>query len=199
MSILQRGGMLLAAIMLSACTTMADRLQGSITPPPGYGYIIVSLTAKAFDQDSANVGLHILDSKGDMVANGRASMNTDTVFGEEGMSPVDGKLLLLALLPGHYQASDAWGNWIEESGWGSQWRSVTLPIHAGFDVTAGSSTYLGEVFLDLSMRPELRLSNQQKRDFGHMRRVWKVNNLSDIQIKPLQKDSALPAASAASH
>ncbi|KJV33386.1 hypothetical protein VI06_01860 [Aquitalea magnusonii] len=199
MSILQRGGMLLAASMLSACTTMADRLQGSITPPPGYGYIIVSLTAKAFDQDSANVGLHIQDQNGDTIANSRASMNTDTVFGEEGMSPVDGKLLLLALPPGHYQASDTWGNWIEESGWGSQWRSVTLPIHAGFDVTAGSSTYLGEVFLDLSMRPELQLSNQQKRDFGHMRRVWKVNNLSDIQIKPLQKDSALPAASAASH
>jgi hypothetical protein len=73
-------------------------------------------------------------------------MNTDTVFGEEGMSPVDGRLLLLALPPGHYQVADAWGNWIEESGWGSQWRSVTLPIHAGFDISAGSSTYLGRCF-----------------------------------------------------
>jgi hypothetical protein len=86
---------------------------------------------------------------------------------------------------------------VEESGWGSQWRSVTLPIQAGFDISAGSSTYLGEVFLDLSMRPELKLSNQQKRDFGHMHRVWKVNNLSDVRISPLQ-DSALQAA-ATSH
>jgi hypothetical protein len=101
------------AISASACSTMADRLQGSITPPPGYGYAIVSLTAKAFDQDSANTGLHIADSSGHVVANGRASMNTDTVFGEEGMSPVDGRLLLFALPPGHYQVTDAWGNWVE--------------------------------------------------------------------------------------
>lgn len=186
MAILPRSCLLLAACLLSACTTMADRLQGSITPPPGYGYAIVSLTARAFDQDSANTGMHIVDSQGQTVANGRASMNTDTVFGEEGMSPVDGRLQLFALPPGHYQVADAWGNWVEESGWSSQWRSVSMPIHAGFDVSAGSSVYLGEVFLDLSLRPEMKLSNQQKRDFGHMRRVWKVQDLSRVEIRPLQ-------------
>lgn len=190
MAIIQRSCLLLAACLLSACTTMADRLQGSITPPPGYGYAIVSLTARAFDQDSANTGMHIVDSQGQTVANGRASMNTDTVFGEEGMSPVDGRLQLFALPPGHYQVADAWGNWIEESGWSSQWRSVSMPIHAGFDISAGNSVYLGEVFLDLSLRPEMKLSNQQKRDFGHMRRVWKVQDLSHVEIRPLQ----LPAA-----
>jgi len=196
MALLQRCSLLLTPFLLSACSTMADRLQGSITPPPGYGYAIVSLTAKAFDQDSANTGLHIADNNGQVVANGRASMNTDTVFGEEGMSPVDGRLLLFALPPGHYQAADAWGNWVEESGWGSQWRSVTLPIRAGFDISAGSSVYLGEVFLDLSMRPELKLSNQQKRDFGHMQRVWKVNNLSTVRISPLQAPASEQAAPA---
>lgn len=191
MAIIQRCSLLLTPLLLAACTTMADRLQGSITPPAGYGYAIVSLTARAFDQDSANAGLHVVNDAGTVVAEGRASMNTDTVFGEEGMSPVDGRLQLFALPPGHYQIADAWGSWVEELGWSNQWRSVTLPVHAGFDISAGSSVYLGEIFLDLSLRPELKLSDQQKRDFGHMRRVWKVKDLSSVQIRPLQ----LPAAS----
>lgn len=186
MAIIRGYGLILAAALLSGCTTMADRLQGSITPPPGYGYAIISLTARAFDQDSATAGIHIADSTGAIVANGRASMNVDTVFGEEGMSPTDGRLQLLTLPAGHYQLTDAWGNWEEESGWGNQWHSTRQPIHADFDISAGSSVYLGEVFLDLSLRPEVRLSNQQKRDFGHMRRVWKVQDLSSVQIRPLQ-------------
>jgi hypothetical protein len=40
------------------------------------------------------------------------------------------------------------------------------------------------------MRPELKLSNQQKRDFGHMQRVWKVNNLSSVRISPLQSSDS---------
>jgi hypothetical protein len=66
------------ALQPAADAISAKRLQHHGRPParqhhpaPGYGYAIASLTAKAFDQDSANTGLHIADSSGDMVANGR--------------------------------------------------------------------------------------------------------------------------------
>jgi|GEM_PF-3553197 len=193
MAIVRSACLCLLATLLSACSTIADHLQGSLTPPAGYGFAIVSLTARAFDQDSATAGLRIENDKGERVANGFASMNTDTVFGAEGMSPVDGKLQLFTLPPGHYRLVDAWGNWFEDVGWTRQWRSVSLPVNAGFDVYSGRSVYLGEIFLDLSYRPELKLSNQQDRDFGHIRRVWKVQDLSVVDVHPLQAETASAA------
>jgi hypothetical protein len=51
-------------------------------------------------------------------------MNTDTVFGEEGMSPVDGRLLLFALPPGHYQvATPGVTGWRSQAGAASGARS----------------------------------------------------------------------------
>ncbi len=179
-------------VLLAGCASMADKLQGSIAPPPGTGHVLLSLTAKAFDQDSATAGIRIADPNGTVVASGYASMNTDTVFGEEGMSPVDGRLQLFTLPPGDYEVRDAWGNWTEEMGWTRTWRSASFPINTRFHLEAGQTLYLGEVALDLSFRPSYSLSDQHRRDFGHLSRVWKVKDSARIDIRPL----AAPASPA---
>ena len=162
--------------LLSGCASMADRLHGSLTPPPGRAYAILSLTGKAFNPDLATVGMSVRDAQGRVVAEDVASLLTDTVFGEEGMSPVEGKLVLLELPPGDYRLAGVWGHWSD----------------APFHLDAGETVYLGQVQLEMSFLPEVKLSDEQKRDFGHMRRVWKIPDLSRVAARPLQMAGPRP-------
>ncbi|MEO9386828.1 hypothetical protein [Chromobacterium phragmitis] len=176
--------------LLAGCASMADRLRGSLTPPPGQAYAIVSLTGKAFEPDRATIGLTVNSAGGRIAAQGIASLLTDTVFGEEGMSPAEGKLVLLTLPPGDYRVSGAWGHWVDDGVFGSNLQMKQFRLNAPFHLDEGETVYLGQVQVEMSFLPEVKLSDEQRRDFGHMRRVWKINDLSQVKIRPL----ALPAA-----
>ncbi|MGC0155299.1 hypothetical protein ACPRNU_22795 [Chromobacterium vaccinii] len=176
--------------LLAGCTTMASRLNGSLTPPPGQAYAIVSLVGKAFDPDRATIGLAVSDADGRVVAQNAASLITDTVFGEEGMSPVEGKLVLMTLPPGDYRVSGAWGHWSDDGVFGPDLRMRQFPLNAPFHLDAGETVYLGQVLVEMSFLPEVRLGDERRRDFGHMRRVWKIEDLSRMKVRPL----AAPAA-----
>ncbi|SMF22363.1 hypothetical protein [Pseudogulbenkiania subflava] len=172
--------------LLAGCTTMADQLHGSLKPPPGQGYAIFSMTVRTFTPDSASADLNWRGLDNSRHGTVWASFNTDTVFGEEGMSPAEGKLQLVALPPGRYELQDAWGQWSDDDLWWSSYRRIThFALHKPFDIRAGETVYLGEVWFDLNYRSEVELRDAQRRDFGHMRRVWKVNDLSSIAIRPL--------------
>ncbi|OHX11267.1 hypothetical protein [Chromobacterium sphagni] len=172
-------------VLLAGCTSMATRLNGSLTPPPGQAYAILSLTGKAFNPDSASVGLSVRDQQGRVVAEDIASLITDTVFGEEGMSPVEGKLVLLTLPPGDYTLAGVWGHWAEDGVFGSDLKIRQFKLNAPFHLNAGETVYLGQVQLEMSFLPEVKLSDERKRDFGHMRRVWKIPDLSQVAARPL--------------
>ncbi|AXE32504.1 hypothetical protein DK842_00990 [Chromobacterium phragmitis] len=171
--------------LLAGCASMADRLRGSLTPPPGQAYAIVSLTGKAFEPDRATIGLTVNSAGGRIAAQDIASLLTDTVFGEEGMSPAEGKLVLLTLPPGDYRLGEVRGRWDEDGAFGLDRQFRRFKLNAPFHLDEGETVYLGQVQLEMSFLPEVRLSDERRRDFGHMRRVWKVNDLGRVQIRPL--------------
>lgn len=179
---------LVVLVFLTGCTTMAERLHGTLAPPPGMGNAVVSLTAWAFNEDDSRVQLFYQGLNNGTKGGLGASLIVDTVFGEEGMPPVAGKLHLLTLPPGEYRFTDAYGYARNDSGMpfaGLDMRSVHIPVNRRFTVNAGETVYLGEVRLDLSYRPELILLNSQARDFGHIHRVWHVSDTSQVVVRPL--------------
>ncbi|KZE35149.1 hypothetical protein [Crenobacter luteus] len=182
---------LLALPFLTGCASMASKLDGRLDPPAGQGYAVVSLTALAFEPDATRAQVTYRGANG-VQGSVYTSLNTDTVFGPEGTSPVEGRLTLLTLPPGRYRFVEAFGSTVDDPDGGfpfggSSARSVRLPIGRDFCVAAGETVYLGEIRVDISYRPELILKNSQARDFGHMARVWKVgaDDLNRVRVSPL--------------
>lgn len=176
--------LLLTCLILSGCQSMATQLGGSLTPPPGQGYAVVSLTARSFEPDSSHVEARFVGLDGGPGGRISASLLTDTVFGEEGMSPAAGKLALLTLPPGRYRFVEAIG-YYPDTGFLRGVRIARLPMRHDFAVTAGQASYLGEIRLDLSNLPDVEVRDAQRRDFGHIRRVWHVDDLSPLQVELL--------------
>lgn len=178
---------------LTGCTTLSSQLQGSLQPPSGYAYAIVSLTGRAFYPDSASLQAN-WQEVGHPANSGSvyAAFVTDTVFGEEGMSLAEGRLALLRLTPGHYEISDVWAQWNDQSGIIFDHQSKHFVLKKPFDVQAGETVYLGNIWVDMSNLPELQIRNEQKRDFGHIHRVWHVNDTSIIHTRILP--GAVPVA-----
>ena len=182
----ERCAILLLSALLAGCASMADQLHGTLEPPASTGRAVVSLTAWAFEPDQTIVeleyqGVSNLAKRGVLYA----SLATDTVFGEQGMSPVEGKLELLTLPPGEYRFTEAIGYTPSEGFPDIGPRIVRLPVNRHFEIKAGETVYLGEVRLDLSFKPELILNNRQQRDFGHIHRVWHVTDTSHIAVRTL--------------
>jgi len=172
-------------MLLAGCTTMAKQLNGSLTPPPGQAYAIVSLTGRAFIPDTAT-----MQASWNGIDNGSSgivysSFVTDTVFGEEGMAPVEGRLALLRLAPGRYQIGDVWARWSDDTGFMGYQQARHFRVDAPFEVKAGETVYLGNIWVDMSNLPELQLRNEQKRDFGHIHRVWHVPDTSSVRTELL--------------
>ncbi|QEL55927.1 hypothetical protein [Chromobacterium paludis] len=180
---LRRTALIALLAALSGCASIASRLHGSLTPPPGQAYAIVSLVGKAFDPDRATIGLTVSDAQGRPAAQEVASLLTDTVFGEQGMS--EGKLALLTLPPGDYRLSGAWAHWVEEGAFGAEMKMKQFRLDAPFRLAPNETVYLGEVWMDLSFLPEVQLRDERGRDFSHMRRVWKIDNLDQVRLRPL--------------
>lgn len=175
------------ASLLAGCTTLADSLHGALTPPPGMAYAVFSMTVHTYtpERASSTVRWRNLDSQqqGSLTAN----YATDTVFGEEGMSPVDGRLQLLALPPGRYTLADAYGHWNDEHAdtlISTRQRSAHFQLDRTFELRPGETVYLGEIRFNLDNLPDVAFSDARRRDFGHMQRVWKVKDTSSITLRP---------------
>lgn len=178
--------LLLAFIGLTGCVSMADQLQGSIKPPSGYGYAIVSLTGKAFNPDSASANLNWRSLDTLQAGTVWASMNTDTIFGGPQAGMAAGKLALLTLPPGRYVLETAYASWREETAWGSYRKLHTYPLNLTFNLNEGEAVYLGEVQLDMSYLPSASLVDSHVRDFNHMQRIWKIQDMSPVVIRLLK-------------
>ena len=140
----------LCALLLTGCASMADRLRGSLEPPAERGYAILSLTGKSANPDSAMLGLNIANASGRIVAADSASLLTDTVFGEQGKSMAEGKLLLFTLEPGQYRVEQVWANWLEDGAWGVSRKMRSFRLAAPFEVKRGEAVYLGNVNVEMS-------------------------------------------------
>lgn len=175
----------LCALLLTGCASMADRLRGSLEPPAERGYAILSLTGKSANPDSAMLGLNIANASGRIVAADSASLLTDTVFGEQGKSMAEGKLLLFTLEPGQYRVEQVWANWLEDGAWGVSRKMRSFRLAAPFEVKRGEAVYLGNVNVEMSFLPEAQLRNETERDLAHIRRIWKIKDVSGIQLRPL--------------
>ena len=175
----------LGALLLTGCANMAERLRGSLEPPAEHGYAIVSLTGKSTNPDSAMLGLDIANAAGRVVAGDSASLLTDTVFGEQGKSMAEGKLMLFTLEPGQYRVERAWANWLEDGAWGVSRKMRSFRLAAPFEVKRGEAVYLGNVDVEMSFLPEARLRNESERDLAHVRRIWKIKDVSGVQLRPL--------------
>ncbi len=182
---------ILLCLMLAACASpVARHLNGSLTPPPGMAYALVSLTASGHDIDNAQLAarFHALD--GDKHQDGAiyASLATDTIFSRQVGGPmVDGRLSLITLKPGHYQFYSASGRYQEDtlmlSTHSTVWR--TFKLNLPFDVKAGEVVYLGEINLDLSNLPEWHVRDSRERDLGHVVRIWQVPDVSMVHTRLL--------------
>ncbi|WP_146176656.1 hypothetical protein [Chromobacterium sp. Panama] len=175
----------LCAFLLSACAGMAERLRGSLEPPAERGYAILSLTGKSANPDSATLGLNIANAAGRVVAADSASLLTDTVFGEQGKSMAEGKLMLFTLEPGQYRVEQVWANWLEDGAWGVSRKMRSFRLAAPFELKRGETVYLGNVDVDMSFLPEARLRDEAERDLAHIRRIWKIKDVSGVQLRPL--------------
>lgn len=176
---------LCAVALLAGCTTMADTLHGSLTPPAGLGYAVFSMTVRTYAADQASAGISWLGLDNERYGNVSANFGTDTVFGAAGMSPVDGKLQLLPLPPGRYQLQDGYGRWNDrEEWWQMNSRYARFVLNKPFEVRAGETVYLGEVRFNLDNLPDVDFLDSRQRDYGHMQRVWKVNSLDGVIARP---------------
>jgi len=180
---------ILLCLMLAACASpVARHLNGSLTPPPGMAYALVSLTASGYDIDDAQLTarFHALD--GDKQQDGAvyASLATDTIFSRQVGGPmVDGRLSLITLKPGHYQFYSASGRYQDGMLFmhPTVWRTIKLNLP--FDVAAGEVVYLGEINLDLSNLPESHVRDSHERDLGHVVRIWQVPDVSMVHTRLL--------------
>ncbi|MGL6071237.1 hypothetical protein [Craterilacuibacter sp.] len=185
--------LLASTSLLAACTTMADKLQGSLTPPAGEGYAIFSLVGKSSEPDrsSASLSWQALDSplQGRVYAN----MGTNTIFGDKGHM-AEGKLELLTLPPGRYQLTTAYGYWPSSLGrfgdGGIQIRSFALKLP--FSIEAGKAVYLGEVRVEMDFLPTVEIGDAHQRDFAYMKNVWKVNTLNTVVLAPFKPETIKP-------
>lgn len=176
---------LLPVLFATGCTTMADRLHGSLTPPPGEGYAIFSLTGRTQDASRSSASVEWRGLTNTLSGNVYASMGTNTVFGPNG-DMAEGKLELLTLPAGRYELTRAYGYWPTDTGpFGNAFTQIrSFSLNTPFTVEAGKAVYLGQVQVQMDFRPTVELGDAQVRDFAHMKNVWKIDNLSQVVVAP---------------
>lgn len=175
--------LLASALLLSACATSPQiSTSGVMVPPPGQAYAILANSFTTFDHDSTNTSVVLDGPFGQKEFFAHVTTNYIRDVGD--IPDVPGQVHLITLPPGHYTIPMAWGRW--NSGTGST--MVTnhidrIPLNLQFDVAAGEVVYLGDVHLDLSLRSTATLRDEHARDFNHIKVLWKVPDLSSIQIR----------------
>ena len=173
------------ALLLAGCTTMAERLHGSVQPPAGLGHAVLATTVRTYAPETASATLYWRGLDNNLAGSLRTDFALDTIFGPAGSPSVDGKLQLLALPPGRYQLDSAIAHWRNDNGGGdliiNMPRSARFALNLPFSVQAGHSVYLGDIRFNLDYRPDVTLLDSRQRDYAHMQRVWKVNDSASVQ------------------
>jgi hypothetical protein len=179
--------LLCALLLLSACASVTTPVsEGRLSPPAGHGLAIIAFTANASPviKDSTEMQLMVQGETGKYYGYSRPSIDFIRAAGDTPNS--DGSLLQLTLPAGRYTVVQASGSWQRPSDQLLEPREFfTVPIGQSFELAAGEVRYLGEVQLNINLRPDVRISQNTARDFYHLQVRHGVTDISNIQIRPL--------------
>lgn len=183
---------LFTLLLLGACASVKPPLaEGRLSPPAGQGIAIVALTASAAPhiRDTVQLQLH-LQGEGKKYT-GYSHLASDTIRAEGNTPNSEGRLLVLQLPAGRYQAERVSGSWQRQSNsWYDEREFFNLPLQRSFTLGAGEVVYLGQVQVNINLRPDLSLSQNTPRDFYDLHVRSGVTDTRNIQIRPLASQPA---------
>ncbi|WP_432721183.1 hypothetical protein R0381_002656 [Jeongeupia wiesaeckerbachi] len=175
-------------ILLAGCASLKPQTDdGKMLPPPGQGYAVLAFTLQSLQPDSGDANL-VFSGAG---VNGQfyASENVDYIRAPGNIPDDKGRLAFAALPPGDYTISHVYGYWgmPDALGQAGMRNIISLPRQDRFTVRAGEVVYLGDFHLNMNFKPDVMLSDQQTRDFNHMKVMWGVSDFSNVQVRPLAR------------
>ncbi|MBM3114905.1 hypothetical protein [Jeongeupia naejangsanensis] len=175
-------------ILLAACASMKPQTDaGKLQPPPGQGYAVLAFTLHSLQPDSGDANL-VFNGAG-ISGNLYASENTDYIRAPGNVPDDKGRLTFTALPPGNYTISHVYGYWgmPDTLGQAGMRNVISLPRQDRFTVRAGEVVYLGDFHLNMNFKPDVVLSDQQARDFNHMKVMWGVSDFSNVKVQLLNQ------------
>lgn len=201
------------SFVVAGCASMSVPVpveNGRLTPVPGYGIAIIALTAQSFNDQSADLALHIDGPAGktteqinlgtDLI---RAPSNPDYLKGRPltfSFRPLGiqvgnsqntrGRVLVLSLPAGEHRVTNATGSWLRDGIQSSNREMVNVEIQQPFTLAAGEVVYLGQVHVNMNLRSSVELSQNPERDFFNLEARRGVTDFSNIVIRPLQAQTA---------
>lgn len=198
--------LVLFAGLLAGCASTPDLVNGRLIPPPGQAYLIVATTYEI------SQGVAINGESGVEIAGPDKPVSLMSTPGNRriqapGEEATKGALHLLAVPPGEYHILRAFGSY-QESGFdvgvgyasGNHYNGVgvgigtrtgggrntfAVPLKHTFQLQAGEVAYIGDVHILLDRIPSASVRINVRRDFNHMQSVWKVQDFSNVQIRPV--------------
>ncbi|WP_027468704.1 hypothetical protein [Deefgea rivuli] len=197
---------LVMSFVLSACASMPVPVEnGRLTPPPGHGIAIIALTAQSFNNQSADLALHIdgpagrtteqinlgtdlirAPSNPDYLKDRRLTFSFRPLGIQIGNSQIArGRVLVLSLPAGQHTVTNATGSWLRDGVQSSSREMVSLEIQQPFTLAAGEVVYLGQVHVNMSFRSDVQFSVNPERDFFDLEARRGVTDFSNIVIRPL--------------
>ncbi|AOX99824.1 hypothetical protein [Jeongeupia sp. USM3] len=182
----KRAGALGLLILLAGCASLKPQTDaGKLVPPPGQGYAVLAFTLNSLEPDSGDANL--VFNGGGVSGNLYASENTDYIRAPGNVPDDKGRLTFAALPPGDYTITHVYGYWgmPDTLGQAGMRNVISLPRQDRFTVRAGEVVYLGDFHLNMNFKPDVVLSNQQARDFNHMKVMWGVSDFSNVQTRLL--------------
>ncbi|BCL74818.1 hypothetical protein JHS3_05540 [Jeongeupia sp. HS-3] len=175
-----------ALMLLAGCASLKPQTNdGQMLPPPGQGYAVLAFTLQSLEPDSGNANLVFNGTGGS--GQFYASENTDYIRAPGNIPDDKGRLAFAALPPGDYTITHVYGRWGVPDTMGDAGipNIVSLPRQDRFSVKAGEVVYLGDFHLNMNFKPDVVLSNQQARDFNHMKVMWGVSDFSNVHTRVL--------------
>lgn len=195
--------------LLLACANVPPTVNGSLVPPAGLAYVVMSTTYDAGQDSGINgeAGIEMIGPDQKKIIAVSSPGNSEI----QGLTEnAKGGLHLLSLPAGEYRIQRAFGSY-QESGFefgfgvstgsaysgagmglgastGGKRSHFAVPLKAVFQIMAGEVMYIGNAHIKLERIPSATISSQVPRDFNHMRKVWKVTDFSTVQIRPVQEE-----------
>ena len=176
---------LVLSFVLGGCASLRPPVEnGRLTPAPGQGLAIIALTAQSFNDDTADLSLHLRGASGR--TSGHMRLVTDFIRAPGDTPNSTGRLLVFPLPAGPYMITNATGSWRLDSGSSMFVREfINVDIQKPFTIAAGEVIYLGQVHVNMNFRPDVRFSQNIERDFFGLNVRSGVTDVSNIIIWPL--------------
>ncbi len=181
-----KGLVLVLSFVLAGCASLRPPVEnGRLTPAPGQGLAIIALTAQSFNDDTADLTLHISGPAGR--TSGHMRLITDFIRAPGNTPNSTGRLLVLSLPAGQHMITNATGSWRRDSGNLMFLREmINVEIQQPFTLAEGEVVYLGQVHVRMNFRPDVTFSQNTERDFFDLKTRSGVTDFSNIVIRPLQ-------------